>query len=66
MQLTRLQVLNHVQGVLVGRMRQHLAQSGEVEGVLNVAVIDLAEELVASEAAKPRDPGHLIRAGHRG
>jgi len=31
---------------------------------LDVVLVDLAEELVAAEAAKPRDPADLFRAAH--
>ncbi len=31
---------------------------------LDVIFVDLAEELVAAEAAEPRDPADLFRAAH--
>jgi len=37
-----------------------LVEAGEVELVLNVVLVDLAEEFVATEAAEPRNPAHFF------
>ena len=41
-----------------------LVQAGEVEFVLDIILVDLAEELVAAEAAEPRDPAHFLGTAH--
>jgi hypothetical protein len=39
----------------------------DVHGMhLNVVLVDLAEELVAAQAAKPADPAHFLGAAHVG
>jgi len=60
--IVRLQVENHVERLPV--VRHLLVQPSEVELVLNVVFIHLAEELISAETAEPRDPGNLLRAGH--
>jgi len=58
----RLQVQDHVQGLpVVGDL---LIQPSQVELVLNVVLIHLAEELVPTQPTEPRDPGYLLRTGH--
>jgi len=47
--------------VVVGHL---LLQAREVEVVVHVLLVDLAEELVAADAAEPGDPGRLLLAGH--
>ena len=37
-----------------------LVEAGEVELVLNVVLVDFTKELVASEAAEPRDPRNFL------
>ena len=59
-----LQVEYHVQRLPV--LGHLLVESGQVELVLDVVLVHLAEELVAAEAAEPGDPAHLLRAAHLG
>ena len=40
-----------------------LVEAGEVELVLNVVLVHLAEELVSAQPAEPRDPAHFLRTG---
>ena len=55
--VVRLQVEDHVQSLsVVGHL---LVQPSQVEFVLDVVLVHLAEELVASQTAEPRDPGYL-------
>ena len=53
----RLQVQDHVQRLPV--VRDLLVQSSQVKLVLNVVLVNLAEELISSQATKPRYPRHL-------
>ena len=43
-----------------------LVEAGEVELVLNVVLVHLAEELVSAQPAEPRDPAHFLRTGGGG
>ena len=53
----RLQVKDHVQRLpVVGDL---LVQSSQVELVLNVVLVNLAEELISSQTTEPRYPGNL-------
>ena len=52
-----LQVEDHVQRLPV--VRDLLVQSGQVKLVLNVVLVNLAEELIPSQATKPRYPRNL-------
>jgi len=52
--IVRLQVQDHVQGLAV--VGDLLVQSRQIKLVLNVILIDLAEELVPTEPAEPRNP----------
>ena len=53
----RLQVKDHVQRLpVVGDL---LVQSSQVKLVLNVVLVNLAEELISSQATKPRYPRNL-------
>ena len=57
--IIRLQVQDHVQGLpVVGDL---LIQPSQVELVLNVVLIHLAEELVPTQPTEPRDPGYLLQ-----
>jgi len=58
----RLQVQNHVQSLSI--VRDLFIQASKVELVLNVVLVHLAEELVSTQTAEPRDPGYLLRTGH--
>lgn len=57
--IIRLQVQNHVQSLSV--VRDLLIQPSQVELVLNVVLVNLAEELISTEPAEPRDPGYLLQ-----
>ena len=52
-----LEVQDHVQRLSV--MRDLLVQPRQVELVLDVILVNLAEELIAPEPTEPRDPGYL-------
>ena len=52
-----LQVQDHVKGLPV--VRNLLVQPCQVKLVLNVVLVHLAEELVPTKTAEPRDPGYL-------
>lgn len=41
-----------------------LRKASEVELVLDVRLVDLAEELVAAQAAEPGDPRNFLGAAH--
>ena len=45
-------------------MRNLLVEASEVELVLNIVLVHLAEELVAAQAAEPGDPTHFLGTGH--
>lgn len=60
--LVWLEVEDHVKRLSV--VRHLLVQPRQVEFVLDVILVHLAEELVASQAAEPRDPRHLLGAAH--
>mmetsp|Transcript_31375 Transcript_31375/g.91963 ORF Transcript_31375/g.91963 Transcript_31375/m.91963 type:complete len:332 (+) Transcript_31375:374-1369(+) len=51
-------VEDHVEGVVV--VGDQAVETGEVEGILDVVLVDLAEELVAAEGAEPRDPRSVL------
>ena len=53
----RLEVEDHVQRLSV--VRDLLVQTSQVELVLDVILVNLAEELIAPEPTEPRDPGYL-------
>ena len=55
----RLQVQNHVQSLSI--VRDLFIQASKVELVLNVVLVHLAEELVSTQTAEPRDPGYLLQ-----
>ena len=57
--IIRLQVQNHVQSLSV--VRDLLIEPSQVELVLNVVLVNLAEELISTEPAEPRDPGYLLQ-----
>ena len=50
--------------VYLSVLRNLLVESGEVELVLDVILVDLAEELVAPQTAEPRDPADFLRRTH--
>lgn len=50
----RLQIQNHIQRLSV--MWNLLVKPGEVEFILDVVLVDLAKELVASQTTEPRNP----------
>jgi len=54
----RLQVEDHVQRLPV--VRNLLVEAGQVELVLNVVLVHLAEELISSQTTEPRYPGDLF------
>ena len=55
--IIRLQVQDHVQRLpVVGHL---LVQPRQIKLVLNVVLVNLAEELIPSQATKPRYPRHL-------
>ena len=53
----RLEVEDHVQRLSV--VRDLLVQPGQVELVLDVILVNLAEKLISPESTEPRDPGDL-------
>lgn len=53
-----LDIEDHIEGVLV--IWHHRRQSRQVEIVLDVVFVHLAEELVASKRDKPRNPGTIL------
>ena len=55
--VVRLQVEDHVQRLSV--VRDLLVQAGQVELVLDVILVNLAEKLISPESTEPRDPGDL-------
>ena len=55
----RLQVEDHVQRLPI--VRNLLVEAGQVELVLNVVLVHLAEELISSQTTEPRYPGDLRR-----
>ena len=57
LELTWLQIEYHVECLSV--LGDLLIQPGEVESVLDVLLVHLAEELVATQPAKPCDPRNL-------
>lgn len=59
---TRLEIENHVEGLSI--VRHLFVEAGQVELVLDVILVDLAEELIAAQAAKPRYPRDLFGAAH--
>ena len=50
----RFNIQNQIQSIII--VRHLTAQSTEVEVVLDVIVINLAEEFISSQIAEPRDP----------
>ena len=55
--IIRLQVEDHVQRLsVVGNL---LIETSQVELVLDVVLVHLAEELIAAQTTEPRDPGYL-------
>ncbi len=50
-----------------GRVGLYLAaEPTQIEVVLYIVLVDLAEELIASQAAEPGDPGLLLRREQEG
>ena len=62
--LVGLQVEYHVERLAI--VRHLFVQAGQIELVLYVVLVDLAEELIAAQAAEPRYPRDLFRAAHDG
>jgi hypothetical protein len=53
-----LSVEDEVEGIFI--IRDLRAKATEVEVVVDVVLVDLTEELIATQTAEPRDPRHIL------